>query len=76
MTGGAKLLFKGVTVVGESVQGSEGQEGVPHIGAPEPGVGGGGCCPRDDRGQAAEYRVENCEEGGQAVSRAGGPHMS
>jgi hypothetical protein len=43
-------LLKLVAVVGEGVQGPEGPEGVPYMGAPEPGVGGGGDCPGDDRG--------------------------
>jgi hypothetical protein len=64
MAGGAQLLFEGVAVVGEGVQGPESDEGVPDVSAPEPGAGGGGGCFRDDGAQAAEFRVEYCEEGG------------
>jgi hypothetical protein len=35
--GGAQLLFEGVAVLGESVQGSKSNEGVPNVSAPEPG---------------------------------------
>jgi hypothetical protein len=68
--GGAQLLLKGVAVVGEGVQGPEGNKGVPDVGAPEPRVGGGGHRPRDNRGQAAKHGVEHCKKGGQIVSRA------
>jgi hypothetical protein len=54
MAGGAQALFKGVAVVGEGVQGSESPEGIPEVGAPEPGAGGGGRCPGGNRGQVAE----------------------
>jgi hypothetical protein len=64
MAGGAQLIFKGVAVMGEGVQGSEGYEGVPDVCAPEPGVGGGGDHPGDDGGQAAKFRIEYCKEGG------------
>jgi hypothetical protein len=64
MVGGAQLLFEGVTVMGEGVQGPEGYEGVPDVGAPEPGAGGGGDCSGDNGAQAAEFRIEYCKEGG------------
>jgi hypothetical protein len=73
MAGGAQLLFEGVAVVGEGVQGSESNEGVPNVSAPEPGVGGGGDCPRDDGAQAAEFRVEYCEGGGRDRKWGMGP---
>jgi hypothetical protein len=63
MAGGAQLLFEGVAVVGEGVQGPESNEGVPNVSAPEPGAGGGGDRPRDDGAQAAELRVEDCGKG-------------
>jgi hypothetical protein len=68
--GGAQMVFKGVAVMGEGVQGPEGYEGVPDVCAPEPGAGGGGDCSGDDRAQVAEFRKEYCKEGGQIVSRA------
>jgi hypothetical protein len=60
LAGGAQLLFVGVAVLGEGVQGSEGNEGVPDVRAPEPGAGGGRDCPGGNGAQAAEFRVEYC----------------
>jgi hypothetical protein len=56
---GAQLLFEGVAVMGEGVQGLEGNEGVPDVRAPEPGAGGGGDRPRGNGAQTAEFRVEH-----------------
>jgi hypothetical protein len=58
--GGAQPLFEGVAVLGEGVQGSEGNEGVPDVRAPEPGAGGGGDCPGGNGAQVAKFRVEYC----------------
>jgi hypothetical protein len=70
VAGGAQQLLEGVAVVREGVQRPESKEGVPNIGAPEPGVGGRGCHTRDDREQVVKFRVEYCKKGRQVVSRA------
>jgi hypothetical protein len=53
--GGAQLLFEGVAILGEGVQGPESNKGVPDVRAPEPGAGGGGDRPGDNGAQAAEF---------------------